>query len=184
MKRLQKASVLLSLIDNLKKGGSWCGETHIQKATFFLQGLLKVPLDYDYVLYKYGPYSFELDAELTELQADNLLRLMPQPPPYGPSLVPGSESNLIREKFPKTTAKYLPQVQFVAETLAGKRAAELERLSTALFVHIEFGGKKEARAKYLMELKPHVILSDAEEAVQFVDQLVDKCHQQGLSISE
>ena len=43
MKRLQSNAVLLSLIDNLQAKGSWCGETHVQKATYFIQELFGVP---------------------------------------------------------------------------------------------------------------------------------------------
>lgn len=28
----------------------WCGETHLQKAIYFLQTLLNVPTDFDYIL--------------------------------------------------------------------------------------------------------------------------------------
>lgn len=65
MKRLQRDAVILSLIENLRAKGSWCGETHIQKATYFVQELLRVPLEFEFVLYKHGPYSFDLSDELT-----------------------------------------------------------------------------------------------------------------------
>ena len=56
MERLQRASILLRLNEELRKSGSWAGETHMQKATFFLQELLAVPLGFDFVLYKHGPF--------------------------------------------------------------------------------------------------------------------------------
>ena len=37
MKKLQRDAVLLSLINEMKEKGSWCGETHIQKATSLLR---------------------------------------------------------------------------------------------------------------------------------------------------
>ena len=69
MERLQRAAVLLSLIEQLKDRGSWCGDTHIQKTTYFLQELLKVPLGFEFILYKHGPYSFDLEDEITALRA-------------------------------------------------------------------------------------------------------------------
>ena len=35
MKRMQRDAVLLSLINEMKAKGSWCGETHIQKVCIF-----------------------------------------------------------------------------------------------------------------------------------------------------
>ena len=92
MNRLQRAAVLTALADELRKRGSWCGETHLQKATYFLQSLLGVPLGYEFILYKHGPYSFDLHDELTALCTDQLLELRPQPYPYGPSLLPTAAS--------------------------------------------------------------------------------------------
>ena len=84
MDRLRRAALLTRLIELLRKKGSWCGETHIQKSTFFVQNLMKVPLSFDFILYKHGPFSFDLRDELTGLRADGLIRLEPQWP-YGPS---------------------------------------------------------------------------------------------------
>lgn len=73
MKKLQRDAILLSLINEMKAKGSWCGETHIQKATYFLQELLGVPLNFEFILYKHGPYSFDLGDEVTAMRADSLL---------------------------------------------------------------------------------------------------------------
>jgi hypothetical protein len=69
------------------------GETHMQKATFFLQELIKVPLGFEFLLYKHGPFSFDLRDELTFMRAQGFLRLEPQYP-YGPTLVGGEVSCL------------------------------------------------------------------------------------------
>jgi hypothetical protein len=73
MKRQKRDAILLELIDKLERRGSWCGETHIQKATFFLQEMLRVPMDFGFILYKHGPFSFELRDELTAMRADNYI---------------------------------------------------------------------------------------------------------------
>ena len=88
MKRLQRAAVLVDLADRLREKGSWCGETHLQKATFFFQQLFEPDLGFNFVLYRYGPFSSELREELSSMRADGLLRLKAQPYPYGPTLEP------------------------------------------------------------------------------------------------
>lgn len=174
MKRLKRDAVLLSLIDNLRAKGSWCGETHIQKATYFVQELFGTPLGFEFILYKHGPFSFDLSDELTAMRADMLLKLQPQPHPYGPSLVPWEGSNLIKEHFPSTLKKYNSQVKFVADQFGDKGVAELERLATALFVTKKFESNKniESRADLITKLKPHVKLNEALDAVRTIDEII------------
>jgi uncharacterized protein YwgA len=100
MKRLQRAAVLVSLIEAMREQGSWCGETNIQKACFFLQEVTRVPLGFDFILYRYGPYSFDLTDELTALRADSIFALRIRDPKYGPCYQPGELSNLVKHQFP------------------------------------------------------------------------------------
>ena len=169
MNRLQQDAVLLVLADELRKNGSWCGETHLQKATYCMQELLKVPTGFSFILYKHGPFSFDLRDELTAMRADGLLELRAQSP-YGPSLVPTERSIQLRERFSKTVGRYEKQITFVAENLGGENVAGLEKLATALYVTLE--GNLEsvnARARRIHDLKPHVSIDEASKAVQTVD---------------
>jgi uncharacterized protein YwgA len=172
MKRLQRAVILAELADLMKKHDSWCGETHIQKAVYFLQELLNVPLEYGYILYKHGPFSFDLRDEITELRAYELFRLEPRPIPYGPSLATTQNAKKMKSLFLKTLNRYEKRLAFVAETLGDRGVADLERLATALYVTIEAkkGGNK-ARAERIHTLKPHVTIESALEAVKEVDEM-------------
>lgn len=176
MKRLQRDAVILSLIENLRAKGSWCGETHIQKATYFIQELLGVPLEFEFVLYKHGPYSFDLSDELTAMRADALLKLQPQLPPYGPSFSHTIGSKLIKKRYPKTLKKYNPMVRFIADKLGDKGVTELERLATALYVtrKINTDNSIESRAQCIHKLKPHVSLDEARDAIRVVDIFIEE----------
>lgn len=175
MNRLQRAAVLTALADELQKRGSWCGETHLQKATFFLQALLGVPLEYEFIFYKFGPYSFDLHDELTALRADQLLELRPRPIPYGPSLLATAASEEFRERYPVTLGKYGTAVDFVAGALGDKVVAELERLATALMVtQAKPNEDTEDRARRVTALKPHVSQDEAKAAVATVDRIMRK----------
>jgi len=66
MERFERESLLALLVEALNQRGSWSGSTHIQKSAFFLQDLGETPLDYDFVIYRYGPFSFELRDDLNE----------------------------------------------------------------------------------------------------------------------
>ena len=116
MSGLERDALLLDLIDQLRERGSWAGETHVQKATYFLQELTRVPLGFDFIMYKYGPYSFDLHDELTAMQANQLLGLKPQLP-YGPTLWPGEMSPVLKKRFRETIDRYQSEVRFIAEKL-------------------------------------------------------------------
>lgn len=174
MKRLQRAAVLLSLAKTLKDHGSWCGETHIQKATYFLQELLKVPMDFEFILYKHGPFSFDLSDEITAMRADALIKLQPQQFPYGPTILPGEGSRSLKRRFPRTLERYNHQVKFVAEKLGTKKVTELEKLATAYYVTKTNSADTERRAHTINGLKPHISVEEALQAVQEIDEIIQE----------
>jgi uncharacterized protein YwgA len=166
----RRAAVLTELARQLRRHGSWCGETHLQKATYVLQELMEVPLEFEFTLYKHGPFSFDLRDELTSLRADGLLALEPRPAPYGPTLTATHRSEELRARFTKTRATYEGEIDFVADKLAPKGVAELEKLATALWVTFE--DRQQDRPARINELKPHVSIEEARAAVAELDELV------------
>ena len=172
MKRLQKVSIIINLMNRLKEKGSWCGETHIQKSLYFLQELTKVPLEFEFILYKHGPFSFDLRDELTAMRADGLIENVVQPYPYGPSLNSTKSGNNIHEFFPITTEKYSDELSFIAKYLGDKTVAELERMGTALYISSQSDNENmNEKAEEIIRLKPHVNLVDARIAVQKVEEM-------------
>jgi hypothetical protein len=141
-----------------------------------------VPLGFEFILYKHGPYSFDQKDELTALMADSLLAVKFRAP-YGPSLLPGENSGTFLNRFPKTRQQYKAQTEFVASRLGKKGVAELERLATALFVTRKEspGGTVDERAARIHELKPHVTVDQAHAAVVEVDRLIEEAKAHTLS---
>ena len=172
MERLQRASILLQLNEELQKAGSWAGETHMQKATFVLQDLMNAPLGFDFVLYKHGPFSFDLRDELTFMRARGFLGLEPQYP-YGPSLVAGAKSELLMGAFRSSAEDYLAASRFVSQRFGAKTVAELERTSTALFITLREPHQTNV-ADRLMSLKPHIAAQEARAAVLEVEQIISE----------
>ena len=99
MERINNILVILKLIESLKRHGSWCGETHVQKAIFSLQELKGIPLEFQFVLYKHGPFSFDLRDELTAMRADGLISFKIVNESYGPQLVISDRGEEIKRKF-------------------------------------------------------------------------------------
>jgi hypothetical protein len=163
--------------------GSWCGETHLQKATFFLQELLNVGMDFEFILYRHGPFSFDLHDELVVMQADELLQLTSRRYGYGPSYVPTQFSETFLSRFPNTTTRYSAEIEFIADELRNKGVAELEKLATAFFIVKREGFKGiDKRSRRLVELKPHVSMFDARRANEEIDAFVERARR--FSVSE
>lgn len=176
MERLRRAAILLTLVEELEKFGSWCGETHIQKTAYFLQGLLGVPLGLEFILYKHGPFSFDLRDELTAMRGDFLLELRPRPAPYGPSYTLGAGSGRLKSRYASTIADYRTRITFLAEQLGGLGVADLERYATALFVTLngDQGSTTDERAARIHNLKPHISVEQAANAVRAIDSLWER----------
>ena len=171
MKRTQRDAVLIKLIEAMQARKSWCGETHVQKATFLLQEMAGVQTGFNFILYKHGPFSFDLRDELAAMRADGFLALHMQNPPYGPSIVPEQHAGTLTKRFPKTLRRHKKSIEFIADKLGDQRVVELERLATAFFVSQKLGPKQpeEACAQRINKLKPHISLTEALDAVREVN---------------
>ena len=101
MKRSQRAALLTLLNREMLRRGSWCGETHLQKATLFLQDLMGVDSGFEFILYRHGPFSFDLRYELSSMQADNLLELYGEARRLWAELCPDSVQHNLLGEVPK-----------------------------------------------------------------------------------
>ena len=172
MDRPKRDVILIRLIEALRTRGSWCGETHVQKATYFLQNMVGVQTAFEFILYKHGPFSFDLRDELAAMRADGLVSLCVQDPRYGPSILPDEGvAKRLQEQFPTTLEQHEDRISFIAEKLGDKPVVDLERLATAFYVSNEVtpGANADGRAKQVHNLKSHIPVEEALEAVRTVD---------------
>jgi uncharacterized protein YwgA len=165
-------ALVAEIIKELETRGSWCGETHVQKSAFVAKDLLHVPLSGSFILYKHGPYSFDLSATLVSMRADRVLSLTPKGE-YGPSFSLESNANTIFARYKTVVDQNATKIQYVASQFASKNVAELERIATAIFVTLKRPvDAAEARAAQLNSIKPHINLNTALAAVQEADRLI------------
>lgn len=168
MSRIKEAALIGAMVEALNDRYSFCGETHIQKATYFLTELFDIPLPHQFELYLYGPYSFDLHADLNAMCADDFVRLVPRR--LGASWIPGERYPMLRRHFRKTVESFTPQIEFVADRVARFDVKKLEAHATALLVaRRDPDTSADARAAALRKIKPHVDPKNAREAVETVD---------------
>ena len=167
MKERERRSLICLLVKEMRKTDSWAAETHIQKCVYFLQALLNVPVGYEYILYKHGPYSFDLRRELAVMRARFQLDVEPRYP-YGPSFTLGARGGLDLN----SVTQYESAVRFVATEISTKAVGGLERLSTALYVQVESPDLTVGQAAHrINKLKPHISTTDASEAINEIRRL-------------
>jgi hypothetical protein len=169
----ENAAIVVELVRRLSDRGGWCGAAHLQKTACFLKHLTGVPMDFEFILYKHGPFSFDLRSELSYLLAQGLLERELNEPPYGSSLRPGPRAHLLMDRYRGAVERYDRQIEFIAERLADKGVVELERLGTALWVTDAMPEERtpEERAAEMVRLKPHIERADALSAVRDVDEM-------------
>ncbi|MCY4578041.1 MAG: hypothetical protein OXD31_03245 [Chloroflexi bacterium] len=178
---LKLRAVVARLVEKMQDRDGWCGETHIQKTAYFLRDLVGVPLDYEFIIYKHGPYSFDLHDDLMAMKASRFLKTEARRP-YGPSFRKGDLSEVITDRFPKTLGQFDRHIDFIAEELSSKGVKELERLGTALFVTNERPDVQDVgeRARLVIRRKPHISLNQALVAVRTIDGLCKKAENRSL----
>src|SRR5262245_43954036 len=83
-----RCALIVHLAKKLRAKGSWCGETHLQKALYILQDFSKSNFGYKFIIYKHGPYSFDLNNELAAMRSASVLEFQFPKEGYGPSIAP------------------------------------------------------------------------------------------------
>ena len=175
-----RCALIVELVKRLRSRGSWCGETHLQKAVFILQDLTKSNFGYKFILYKHGPYSFEFNTDLNSMHSAENVEYQFPIGGYGPTIAPTPFGERVLETHVENISQYKGIINFLAEWFAANDVRYLEKIATAYYVT-----KKNPRdpsiqrAKTINALKPHVDIVSAEEAVRIVD---DKRHQAKLEL--
>lgn len=166
-----KCTVIIDLIKQLRNRGSWCGETHVQKAMYIAQDLAKANLGYKFILYKHGPFSFELKDELSGMRASNIVEFAFRQRDYGPTIGITEFGERVYKTHEESIQQFKKINAFVADWISASDVRNLERLATAYYVTKKHPRDPVAvRAKMISSLKPHVDIIAAEEAVRLVDQ--------------
>lgn len=173
MNELVQRTILVGLVRRLTDKGSWAGETHVQKAAYLLSELRDINFNFDFILYKYGPYSFGLHDELATMCADDLIERFLPDPRYGPRLLVRPDGDRMEQRLQSTAQRYGEALDWIADILADRGVADLERLATAMWMtRRNPDGSVQARAQDVVDVKRHISLDDAVGSVEEIDRLL------------
>ena len=171
LQQIDRWAVVGQLVKCLRENEGWAAETHLQKTMFFLQELLNVPCGYQFVLYKHGPYSFDLHDDLGRMLTNQVVGLEPRLP-YGPSFELGDVGRrVVRQRNP-IIQDHMKSIEFIANNIGNKDVRELERLGTALLLKKRNQSLDETSlANEIVLHKPHVQEHLALDAVRAVNKI-------------
>ena len=65
---IKKHAIILGVIESLNEHESWTGKTHVQKALWLLSAVGDIEVPFRFVLYKHGPYSFDVEEESEQMK--------------------------------------------------------------------------------------------------------------------
>lgn len=164
----RKHALILAVIDALHRHGSWTGKTHVQKALSLLRDAGGTAVPFQFVLYKHGPYSFDIEDELEQMQSYGAISVEPNPNGYGVVLQKSAGAEIV-SRYATLDDDELQSIEEVCAFVGDRTVSELERLATASWIRSqERVADANQAAHRLHALKPHIPIADAEKAYQAI----------------
>ncbi len=158
-----KHRLLLAIIEQLNRHGSLTGKTHLQKTAFLLDAAKKMKMPFKFVLYKHGPYSFDIESDLQEMRSYGAIDSV-SGTGYGVTLKPSQNAEWLKKQA-VLTEEQERQIERMCEFVRDRNVTELERLATAAWIRTEEHMMDPERiALRLHELKPHISVVEALQA--------------------
>jgi uncharacterized protein len=150
IEREVKFSIVRYLVE---QSGNDLGKTQIQKLMFFTQYDGNVPLNYDYRIHYFGPYSEELDDDLINMKLNGYFEILPDLTGYGYHVIPGKEniSNMDSNVQP-----FKEKIDLCIKKYGKLSVPKLEIMSTLHYVEYVAGinGGKDQIVGIVASLKP------------------------------
>jgi uncharacterized protein YwgA len=159
----RKHAFVLAIVDCLHENGSWTGKTHVQKSLSLLRDRREIEVPFDFVLYRHGPYSFEVESAIEEMRSYGAIEIEPVPG-YGVVLRRGPMARYVTDQGQLSKIE-IDAINEVCAYVDGRNVLELERLATASWIRVrENVGSSSEVVKRLISLKPHISAAEAEKA--------------------
>ena len=132
--------VRLAILYDVAKALGDAGKIQLQKTIYFLQEAFGVPSKYPFRMHHYGPYSEELDTDLTRLKMTGYLSIRTDIQGYGFHVQVSDEPE---QSWNSLTRPYNQPIKEALELVRDKTPSELELMATLHFVSRLLGGPVE-----------------------------------------
>ena len=167
-----RASVVSALTDSIYRSAGWCDDVSLQGAVFFFQALSKTSSEYEFTLDRTGPFSSELADDLALFRSRDILRLEPQPAPFGPSYVVTDIGMSFRDL---ARAAHSDDIDLIGTTLGRLGPLGRERFFAAMFVTLSTEPQTlDERIQKLLSFRPKASRAVMQSAFEVVDEVMSK----------
>ncbi len=155
----------LCIMHELAKQQAGLGKTAMMKYLFLLQKVYDVPLNYNFEIYTYGPYSYEVMEDIDFAKNQNIISVKPM-------LYSGYMGYMIEAKdytFEEDLAElYKNKISKLLRLFGEKTVKELELLSTIIYLYSNFkmnswNFDKDTIIDDVHEIKPYFNLEDIKK---------------------
>jgi len=107
------------------------GKIRLQKLVYFLQEAFGVPTGFSFRMHHYGPYSDDLDTEMTRLKMNGYLNIVSDPQGYGFHVNVADEPD---GSWRKIIDANMTEIEKVLVLFGEKTPSQLELMATIHFV--------------------------------------------------
>jgi uncharacterized protein YwgA len=163
--RWNQYGIIAELASKLEGVSPQFGKTVLQKLVFILQEVYKVPCDYEYTLYNYGPYSNELAGDLSFFASLDGVKVEWNQG-LGYKILPAPKTDHFRQKVRAFLDKYKNSIDEVINKFGRMSARELELCSTIIYVFNQSLTGKDDLIFRVKEIKPHFSINEINDAVK------------------
>ncbi len=156
---LSRLALIREIVDQLED----VGKTQVQKIVYFVQEAQTIPLGYSFRMHHYGPYSDEVDGDLSLAVAMGYVDISPDADGYGYHITPAETATL---HWPEPLSKHSDGVRHAIDTLGSLETWRLELYATAHFVgHLDQTLSREGVIATVGGLKPKFSEHTIREAI-------------------
>lgn len=115
------------------------GRTALMKSSYFLQTVRQVPLGYRFTLYSYGPFDSDVLADLDSAEVLGAVRsnVVYYPGGYGYEIQPAAHAEHVKAWAAAFLNRHREDIDWVLSELGNLGSAELELVSTMVYVDRE-----------------------------------------------
>jgi len=153
------------------------GRTAVMKLCYFLQTLRNVPLGYRFTLYSYGPFDSAVLSDISSAEALGGIesKTVLYSGGYGYEISPASQSSFVKSPSSEFIKRHASDINGVIAEFGNFGSADLELLSTIVYVDRECAQAKTKQtldklAEKVQEIKPHFKKPYVQAKVAHLDQ--------------
>lgn len=156
----ERRRLVARVIRDMNANGSWCGETHVQKALFYVKTLLEHEAGFNFYLHYHGPFSSGVHETLQFMVGYGEIEYEPDPP-YRPHI----RLSKAGDELAHGDDREADIVAWVAEQLGSKGVDALEGPATVCLLRSQRHWDDDALAREIHRLKRHISIEDAMRAI-------------------